>query len=306
MEATGTSHEPVLVEQVLQLLNLRPGHVVVDGTAGSGGHAFRIAERIGPTGRLVAVDCDPEACRRVRDRLQQVPCQVSVLHAHYQEVETIIAQVQSPGIDRVLLDLGLSSEQLGDPARGFSFMRSGPLDMRMNPASDLTAEHILLQYSESALADLFHEYGQERFARRIARAIVRQRKQVPLSTTTELAALIRSTVPGRGRRDPSTRVFQALRIVVNDELGGLESALSLWWNHVNDGGRMAVIAFHSLEDRIVKRQFRTWSDEGEGVLMTRRPVVPTRAESLANPRSRSAKFRVVERTSAAQIEQVQL
>ncbi len=293
-DCTGEEHVPVLLGPVLELLRPGPGMRVVDGTVGRGGHAERLVEAIGVHGALLAVDRDPEALDRARARLKDADARVLFEQASFCQIPQLLDAHELGTADRVLLDLGLSSAQLGRPERGFSFSEEGPLDMRFDPGSGgPTAAALLARLSEPELADLLHRYGQERFSRRIAKRVVRARGKKPIETTGELADIVRRAVPGRSRIDKATRTFQALRIAVNDELGELERALTVLPDRLAAGGRFAVISFHSLEDRLVKRAFRALPDEFREV--TRKPVGPSAEEKRANPRSRSAKLRVIER-----------
>ncbi len=280
---------------------------MVDGTLGSAGHAEAILQRLGPQGRLIGIDQDAEAIERCRVRIGQDP-RVTLVHQNFRRMADVIGDLRVGPVDAVLLDLGISSEQLSDGTRGFSFQTKGELDMRMNPEVGLRASELLRRSSEEQLAALFYEYGEERHARRFARTIVTARRYQLIQTTEDLTSVLDQALPisqryAKGkrpvwaRRHPATRVFQALRIAVNDELGALREGLSAAWNCLRSGGRLAVISFHSLEDRIVKHQFRKWHDEKSVKLIFRKPIVAKRDEMLNNPRSRSAKLRVIKRIS---------
>jgi 16S rRNA (cytosine1402-N4)-methyltransferase len=287
-------HEPVLLAEALELLGVRPGGCWVDGTLGAAGHARALLERSAPDGRLLGVDRDAEGLERAAASLA-AGGRAELVHADFRELpELLDARGLRP--DGVLLDLGLSSLQLDDPERGFSFRNEGPLDMRLDRRRGETAADLVARLPEGELADLIYRYGEERASRRVARAIVRAREDAPITATTELAALVRRAVR-RGRRfgfDPATRTFQALRIAVNRELEGLAEALRALAARLAPGGRLAVIAFHSLEDREVKHTFRELGRGGYR-LLTRKPVRPGEAERAANPRSRSARLRALER-----------
>ncbi len=292
-------HVSVLPAEVLALLAPRPGDVFVDATCGAGGHARLLAERVGPGGRVVALDRDPAMLELARPRLEGLP--VSLVRAGFEELPEVLADLGIEPVDGVLADLGVCSDQLDDPARGLSFARPGPLDMRLNPAEGEPAAELLRRLDERTLADLIYRYGEERFSRRIARRIVEERKQAPLETTEQLAELVRRCVPRprpTGRRrpaiDPATRVFQALRIAVNDELDALDRLLTVLPRCVRPGGRVAVISFHSLEDRRVKNAFR---DKSAWEVLTKKPVQAGDEEVRANPRARSAKLRAARRTT---------
>lgn len=288
-----SQHQPVLLAEVLEWLAPRPGQTLVDGTLGGAGHTRAIAERVGPTGQVVALDRDPAALERARVALEGLP--VRRVQANFCDLPEVFEQLGIPAVDGILLDLGLSSDQLADGERGFSFDAAGPLDLRFDPTEGEPASRLINRLKAEQLADLIYEYGEERFSRRIARAIVERRRDNPIRTAADLADLIRRVVP-RSRKpqriDPATRTFQALRIAVNDELKSLEIALRRLPNCLKPGGRLAVISFHSLEDRRVKEAFR---DDPRYRALTRKPVVPSQSESEQNPRSRSAKLRVAER-----------
>jgi 16S rRNA (cytosine1402-N4)-methyltransferase len=290
-------HASVLLAESLELLAVRPGGLYVDGTVGPGGHAAAILERSGPDGRLVGLDRDAEVLERAGERLRPYGARARLVHADYREIPRLLGDERADG---VLLDLGTSSVQLDTPERGFSFRAEGPLDMRMDRGSGETAADVVNRLSEPELADVIYRFGEERASRRIARAIVAARRQARIRTTTELAGIVRRAA-GRSRRpglDPATRTFQALRIRVNRELEGLGAALSAIAACLAPRGRLAVIAFHSLEDREVKQTFRELGRSGF-TLLTRRPVRPSGAETAANPRSRSARLRALERGAAA-------
>ncbi len=299
-------HKPVLLAEVLRGLNLRPGAVVVDGTLGSGGHSLEILKAIGPAGRLVALDQDPSALERCRERLRAYENQVSLHHENFVNLGKVLESVNVSKVDAVILDIGFSSDQMADSTRGFSLERTGPLDMRMNPEYETTAADLIKHLSEKELADLIYKYGEERMSRRFARTICQERQKHAIETTQDLVQTIEKALPYKIRRTehsrgyrskihPATRVFQALRIVVNQELQVLEEGLPKIWNYLAPQGRLAVISFHSLEDRIVKHQFQAWARSGEGVAITRKPITATEAEIEDNPRSRSAKLRVIEK-----------
>jgi len=296
-------HVPVLFQEALDLLAPEPGEVFLDGTTGAGGHAGEIARRIGPEGLLVCADEDPSMLAVASARLAGLPW-VRMVRSDFADLATLREAAEGRTFDGVLLDLGISSLQLDDPSRGFTFREEGPLDMRRDPASGgATAAEILRDRPEKELADLFYRYGEERFSRRIARIVVERRRREPLRTTTELARLVSAAIPRKGRpRDihPATRVFQALRIAVNGELDSLGAFLDAIPGHLSPGGRVAVISFHSLEDRLVKTAFRRRAGAAESgggalVALTRKPVVPTEREARENPRARSAKLRAAKK-----------
>lgn len=292
--AVGTPvHVPVLLDEILEWLQPLPGKTLVDGTLGGGGHTRALAQLVAPDGLVIALDCDPAAIESAAQRLVGLP--IKLVEANFAEMPEVLEQLEIPAVDGVVLDLGLSSDQLADRQRGFSFDAEGPLDLRFNPNEGRPAWQLLERIDAEDLANLIYEYGEERLSRRIARKIVDRRRQQPIRTAAELASLVRSCYPrpkGRPRIDPATRTFQALRIAVNEELSSLESALKRIPDCLKPGGRLAVISFHSLEDRRVKEAFR---DDPRLQALTRKPLVPTDAEVARNPRARSAKLRIAAR-----------
>ena len=287
-----TQHVPVMAQEVLEWLRPAAGQTFVDGTLGGGGHTRLLAEAVGPAGSIIALDRDPAAVERAAEELSELP--VRPLAANYSDLPEVLAGLNVNAVDGILLDLGLSSDQLADANRGFSFQSSGTLDLRFDTTRGEPAWKLIGRLSAEHLADLIYTYGEERFSRRIARRIVEVRKANPIQTADELARVVRGSVPrSRDERiDPATRTFQALRIAVNEELKWLEVALRRLPDCLKPAGRLAVISFHSLEDRPVKEAFR--NDERLNVV-TRRPIRPSESEVAVNPRSRSAKFRVAER-----------
>jgi 16S rRNA (cytosine1402-N4)-methyltransferase len=289
-----TVHRPVLVDEVIEGLEPSEGAILVDGTVGAGGHAAELARRVGPAGRIIGLDRDPNMLALAGETTAGLP--VTLVHAPYSAIRTVLDALGIDKVSGVLLDLGLSSDQLSWPDRGFSFMADGPLDMRFDPSSaGPTAALELASLSEEKLAQAFFDYGEERFSRRIARQIVETRKKEPIQTTQQLSELVRQSIPGRFRHgpiDPATRVFQALRILVNDELGHLDAALQALPEVLVEGGRAAIISFHSLEDRRAKWAFR---NDPRWTVISRKPVTATAQELAVNPRARSAKLRVAER-----------
>ncbi len=286
-------HVPVMLREVVEWLRPRDGMVLVDGTLGAGGHARALAERVGSSGTVVALDRDPAAIAAAERNLAGLP--VKVAHANFADLPEILQQVRITGVDGIVMDLGVSSDQLADEQRGFSFSAGGPLDLRFDPTTGKPARHLINRLSAEHLAKLIHEYGEERHSRRIARAIVKQRRAKPIETASELAELVRRSVPpsrGRHRIDPATRTFLALRIAVNEELKSLEIALRRIPDCLAPKARMAIISFHSLEDRRVKEAFLA---DPRMEALTAKPVRPGDKEIEANPRSRSAKLRVAAR-----------
>jgi 16S rRNA (cytosine1402-N4)-methyltransferase len=284
-------HKPVLLKESLEGLDLKPGEIFFDGTLGSGGHTEAVIERH-PKVRVVGIDQDPEAIRRVGEKLK-----IETRLSNFRQLDSALKSLGLEKVDAILLDIGLSSDQLESSGRGFSFMKDEPLDMRMS-AHGFTAADILNSWEEPAIELILRGFGEERYSRRIAAEIVARREVKPFSRTTELVAAIESAVPGgykNGKINPATRTFQALRIAVNGELDALEEGLKKGFEALNPGGRLAVITFHSLEDRIVKNFFRSLASEERGVIQTKKPIVPTESEVKENPRSRSAKLRIIKK-----------
>ncbi len=291
----GYGHLPVLLEPALELLAVRPGGFYVDGTVGLGGHAAELLRRSAPGGRLLGVDRDAETLARAGERLAEFGPRARLVHADWRDLPALLGDERPHG---VLLDLGVSSAQLDMPERGFSFRGDGPLDMRMDRSRGATAADVVNRLPEDELADLIYRYGEERASRRIARAIAKARQRAHLRTTGELAGVVRSAAgrPRRGGLDPATLTFQALRIYVNRELDGLGEALGAIARRLVPGGRMAVIAFHSLEDREVKNAFRDLARKGFA-LLTKKPARPSADEVAQNPRARSARLRGLEKAA---------
>lgn len=308
-------HTPVLRDEVLEGLQPAPGKQYIDGTVGGGGHTIAILQRIAPGGQLLGIDADPAALAATRARLHELSAEVSaqarLVHGNFADMQSLALTHGMDAVDGILLDLGVSSYQLDTPVRGFSFAQDGPLDMRMDPSYEETAATLLAGLKEQEIADIIYRYGEERFSRRIARRIVQQREQQPIQTTHQLAEIVRQAMPGhkgKGRRHepihPATRTFQALRIAVNGELERLEQALPQAVQLLRPGGRLVVISFHSLEDRIVKWFFRAESGYGGSEapdrpvqlrIITKKPVEAQEEERETNPRSRSARLRAAER-----------
>jgi len=309
----GGKHVPVLLKEAIDLLAVRRGGTYIDATVGLGGHSYEIARRLGAPGHLIGLDKDPAALGIARQRLEPGQARfgpagagsspragekdwpkITLLHASFAEIGDRLGSALADGL---LADLGVSSLQFDDPLRGFSFQAEGPLDMRMNPQAELTAEQVVNHLDERRLADVIYEFGEERRSRRIARAIVRSR---PISTTAQLAAVISAAArpmnTGFARIHPATRTFQALRIFVNRELDDLRVLLNCAPQVLAPGGRLVIISFHSLEDRMVKDALREGSKRGDYRVLTRKPVTPGEEEIDRNPRSRSAKLRAAERS----------
>ena len=291
-----TLHEPVMVPEVVELLAPSRGGLFVDCTVGLGGHSRALLEA--GADRVLALDRDPSALAIAREALAAFGERVELVHADYRELDRVLGERGIDGVSGALADLGVSSMQLDEEGRGFSFRRDEPLDMRMDRTQGPSAADLLRDAAEGELADVIYQFGEERHSRRVARAIVRARAETPIDTTGRLAAIVRRAVPHHGyqRIDPATRTFQALRIWVNRELDGLDAFLERAARRLLAGARLAVITFHSLEDRIVKHTFRAIAKADEQLgIVTRRPLSAADAEVERNPRARSAKLRAIER-----------
>ncbi len=296
MENEKRPHVPVLLNEAVSALGLVPGENVVDCTVGAGGHAAALLERNAPDGKLLGFDLDEAALETARRNLDRFGSRAMLVRESYRNVGRVLLTLSFGPIQAALLDLGYSSIEIDDPARGFSFRFDGPLDMRYDAGQDLSAASIVNGWNEDDIARIIAEYGEERFARRIAQAIVRARRHEKILGTFQLVDIVANAVPAayrRGRLHFATRTFQALRIATNDELGNLKAALPDLLAALAPGGRLAVISFHSLEDRIVKRFFREEERKGNVASVTKRPVVAGDEEVAANPRARSAKLRVI-------------
>ena len=296
--ASDPRHESVLVDEVVALLQVRPGAIYVDCTLGAGGHTRRLVAA--GAGRVIGIDRDEVALDIAREGLVGAGAVVEFVHDDYRHLPAVLAGRQVSAVDGVLADLGVSSMQLDDPERGFSFRQPGPLDMRMDRSSGPPLSDLLRSVDETTLADVIWKFGEERHSRRVARAVVAARDRGELTDTSALASAVRRGAGGRGwqRIDPATRTFQALRIWVNAELDGLEAFVEVACSVLAPGGRLAIIAFHSLEDRVVKHTFRRIAGESAAWrVVTRRPVVPGDDECVRNPRARSARLRVLERVA---------
>ncbi len=305
-------HTSVLLAETVAALVTDPAGIYVDCTLGGGGHAAAVTGRLGPEAWFIGIDQDPAALKAAQTRLRNASCRVTVVHSNFASLGAVLDDLGVPAVTGILFDLGVSSHQLDVAERGFSYMQDGPLDMRMNPADTLTAHEIVNTWDENRLTKIIFDYGEERWAKKIARTIVAERAHRPLATTGELAETIKKAIPAAARREgphPAKRTFQAIRIAVNDELGILRAALETAAQRLAPGGRLCVITFHSLEDRIAKQ---TIQDLAKGCLCPKdfpmcvcgnipkvralgKPVPPSPAELEANPRSRSAKLRVAEK-----------
>lgn len=288
-------HAPVLLDETIAALGLEEGDFVIDGTLGGGGHTKEILERIGMSGRLLGVDLDESALSRARAELRN-PSNAIFVHGSYTELPNILVHEKLPKANALLLDLGFSSNQLAESGRGFSFQRDEVLDMRYDTRSGETAADIIARSSVGELARIFREYGEERHAEKFAQKIVEAKRRSPIRTSGTLAKIIEDAAGGRGRIHPATKVFMTLRIAVNHELENVRAVIALLRTVVASGGRVAVITFHSVEDRVVKEAFKALAKAGEVTILTKHVVKPSRAEIVGNPRSRSAKLRVIQIT----------
>lgn len=306
------SHIPVLLDECMDGLSIRPDGIYVDGTAGGAGHSSAIASRLGSSGRLIALDRDPDAVATATERLSVYP-NAQVVHSNYSQIREVLDDLGIDKVDGILMDLGVSSYQLDEESRGFSYHSDAPLDMRMSKEGASAAD-IVNTFSEQELARILFEYGEEKFSRRIASNIVAQRANAPIETTLQLADIVRMSVPQKARRDknPCKKTFQAIRIAVNGEFEHLSKGLEDAFFSLKSGGRLAVITFHSLEDRIVKQKFAGWckgcicppdfpvcvcGHKPQGALVNRKPIEAEEKEVERNNRSRSAKLRIIERSA---------
>ena len=301
-------HEPIMLEECIENLNIKPDGVYVDGTLGGAGHSSKIVEKLNETGLLIGIDRDQEALKASGKRLEKYN-NVKYVWGNHEQIKEHVENLGINKVDGILLDLGVSSYQIDEPTRGFSYTKNAKLDMRMNKEQSLTAEEIINTYSKDELSDIFFKYGEEKFSKRISEKIVIAREEKRIETTYELADIIRAAVP-KDAIDSFKRIFQALRIEVNGELKDLEKAVKDSVELLNDGGRICIITFHSLEDRIVKNAFVelegrctcpkdfpvcVCNAKSYGKIITKKPIIPTEEEQERNPRSRSAKLRVFEK-----------
>ena len=307
------SHQPVLLQETIENLKIKPEGIYVDGTIGGAGHAEEVCKRLSGSGRLIGIDQDADAIEAARSRLIQYKERVTILRGNYCNLTEMLKQEGIQSVDGILLDLGVSSHQLDDAERGFTYREDVPLDMRMDRRQALSAREVVNDYDEKELYRIIRDYGEERYARNIARHICRARQEQPIATTGQLTEIIRASIPVKARAaggHPAKRTFQAIRIEVNRELEVLQDSLEGMIDFLNDGGRICVITFHSLEDRIVKNIFRKAENpctcppdfpvcvcgkKPKGIIVTRKPVVPSEEEMKTNTRSKSSKLRVFER-----------
>ncbi len=296
----GSVHKGVLLNEVIGGLNLKAKSIFIDGTFGGGGHSSEICKKY-PNVKILAIDQDKNAWKKAQSKFKGLACDISFHNSNFRDLEKVLAKEGLEKVDGVLLDLGLSSDQLENSGRGFSFMKSEPLLMTMkeNPGpEDLTAKDIVNSWSEENLADIIYGYGEERFSRRIAKGIVDARQKMKIENTFDLVSIIEKSLPSiakKGRIHPATKTFQALRIAVNDELNTLDMGMQKGFEVLKKGGRIAVISFHSLEDRMVKRFFKVRVDNKEAIFINKKPIIAGVDELKINPRARSAKLRVIEK-----------
>lgn len=296
-----TSHKTVLLQESVDGLAIQKGDVVVDGTLGGGGHSEEIARRFGASITLVGIDMDEKAIKRASERISKITPHAHFVKDNFRNIKKVLKLAHLNKVDRILLDIGLSSDQFEVSGRGFSFKKDEPLLMTF---SDDPKNHafiawtIVNEWAEESIADVIYGYGEEQFSRRIAKMIVEEREHRSIDTTFELVHIIESAVPffyRKGKIHPATKTFQALRIAVNDELGALKEGIADGFEALSSNGRLAVISFHSLEDRIVKQYFKKLKDEGKGILVTKKAIIPTEEETKENPRARSAKLRIIQK-----------
>ena len=292
-------HKPVLLKEVIKNLDIQPNDKVLDGTVGGGGYFREICRLIDKRGLAIGLDQDKSVIDRIRS--ENLPCERHLVNENFRNLDKVLNELKINQVDKIVFDLGISSDQLDESGRGFSFQKEEPLLMTLKTElheDDLTAKEIVNNWEEENLADIIFGYGEEKFARKIANKICEVRKEQPIKTTLDLIEVIRSSVPQwyqNKRIHFATKTFQALRITVNDEVRTLEEGLKKGFEHLASQGRMAVVSFHSKEDRLVKRFFKEMKIEQKGILITKKPIIPTRDEILENPRSRSAKLRIIEK-----------
>ena len=306
------NHVSVLLNECLEGLNIKENGIYVDGTLGGAGHSSEILKRLSKEGRLIGIDQDTDALKAAKERLKDYS-NVTFVHSNFSNIENVLNNLNIDGVDGILMDLGVSSSQLDEGERGFSYMKDAPLDMRMNRENDFSAYNVVNEYSEEDLYRIIRDYGEEKFAKRIASFIVENRQEKNIETTLELVEIIKNAIPAKARREgphPAKRTFQAIRIEVNSELSILNKTIEDGVEKLNKGGRMAIITFHSLEDRIVKNKFRDLAvscrcpkefpvcvcgEKAKVKIISRKAIEPTKEEVEINPRSRSAKLRVIEK-----------
>lgn len=295
------THVSVLLQEAIDGLEIKPGEIFVDGTLGGGGHSLEVCERFGDAVVMIGIDLDPEAISRATQRLSSQKCNFKTIQGSFRNIDSLVSSLGFPKVDKILLDIGLSSNQFEESERGFSFQKDEPLIMSFKKdltENDLTAREIINTWDQENIQAILEGYGEEQFAWKISKAIVERRAVKPIETTFELVDIVKSATPKfyhHRKINPATKTFQALRITVNDEIESLKEGLIKSFEMLNTGGRVGVISFHSLEDRIVKQFFREKEDNGLGKRITKKPILPTDEEIAENPRSRSAKLRILEK-----------
>lgn len=294
------AHVPVLLQEVIDSLDLKKGQTIVDGTVNRGGHARAIAEMVGKSGRVIGIDQDPEALADAKKHLEDLPARITLLKGNFRDMPNLLAEAGTDQVDGILLDIGFSSDQIESSGKGFSFQKDEPLAMTFGDPKDalVTADDVVNTWAEESLSDIIHGFGEESFARKIAAQIVLAREAAPIKTTFDLVEVIRAAVPvwqTKKRLHFATKTFQAIRMAVNDELGALKEGMENSIKVLKPGGRLAIISFHSLESRMVKDYFKQLVKEGVVSLVNKKAIQASRAEELANPRSRSAQLRVIQK-----------
>jgi 16S rRNA (cytosine1402-N4)-methyltransferase len=295
-------HKTVLLHEAIDGLDIKPGDVVVDGTLGGGGHTEEIVKRFGDSVVMIGIDLDPDAITRTKERLAQSRSNIRFVQGSFRNIDSLVSSLGVQSVDRILLDIGLSSNQFEDSGRGFSFQKDEPLIMSFDstdsPQAKFTARDIVNDWDRENIEAILKGYGEEQFAWKISKAIVERREQKPIETTFELVDIVKSATPKfyhHRKIHPATKTFQALRITVNDEIESLKEGINKGFNILNKDGRIAVISFHSLEDRVVKQFFREMENTGVGKRITKKPILPSEEEIRENPRSRSAKLRILKK-----------
>ncbi|MCR5082057.1 MAG: 16S rRNA (cytosine(1402)-N(4))-methyltransferase RsmH [Parasporobacterium sp.] len=308
------SHKSVLLDETIESLNIKEDGIYVDGTLGGGGHSYEILKRLGPKGRLIGIDQDEDAIKAASERLKEFEEKLTIVKSNYCNIKQVLENLNIEKVDGILLDIGVSSYQLDNLERGFSYKSDAPLDMRMDKSASLSAKEVINEYDETELFKVIKNYGEEKFAKNIAKHIVLARKEKAIETTGELIEIIKASIPAKLQTGghPAKRTFQAIRIEVNKELEVLENTIDTMIDFLKDGGRLSIITFHSLEDRIVKNKFRDNEDpctcpkdfpvcvcgkKSKGKVITRKPIVPSDTEISENKRAKSSKLRVFERRS---------
>ncbi len=296
-----TIHKPVLLEETIEFLDIQSNDIVLDGTLGGGGHSKEICARLDKNGMLIGFDRDNDAVERVKDVLKDFDCKIKLMNENFRNLDKILDTLQIDTVDKILLDLGFSSFQIEESGRGFSFQKDEPLLMTLSDKTkegEVTAYELINTWTEESIADVIYGFGDERFSRRIAKGIIDVREDQPIESTGELVEIIKNSVPvwyRNSKTHPATKTFQAIRIAVNDEFGALTDGIERAIERLSKDGRLAIISFHSAEDRIVKRAFNNKKKDGIVTVLTKKPIAPSREEVKNNPRSRSAKLRVIEK-----------